>query len=117
MDGMKPFSKTAGGLQTFYRTEEEGGGRKKRVMGHRQDMEGFLDDQKRRQVDARGTFTRDGCWGTHVACIPEIVQLLWYNQYGVTVWDMSDPDMLKKVMRLLDDPEWKYLRVEQSRLT
>jgi len=117
--GFKPFSETAGGMQSFIRHEADPTSKSKgRVhFGYRQDVSDFLDAQKARQVDAKGTFARKDCWGTHVACIPEIIQLQWFSEHGVTVWDLSDPDMMKKVMRLLDDPEWRYLRVELSRLT
>lgn len=44
----------------------------------------------------------------HAASIPIGVQYEWLRRYGVNFWD---PNHKKKVMKLLDDPEWRYLRV------
>ena len=42
------------------------------------------------------------------ARIPSEVQLLWLQQYGVRAWDKNHKPAVR---RLLNDPEWRYLRV------
>jgi hypothetical protein len=44
------------------------------------------------------------------ARIPPEVQLLWLQQYGIRAWDKNHR---AGVRRLLNDPEWRYLRVGQ----
>ena len=58
---------------------------------------------------------RDGVkkgWA-HVARIPNSVINKWKIEKGV---DVFNKDHLKAVNRLLNDPEWKYLRVGTGRL-
>lgn len=43
----------------------------------------------------------------HVASIPPSIQLKWRVEYGV---DIFNKDHKEKVKRLLNDPEWKYLK-------
>ena len=48
----------------------------------------------------------------HAAHIPIGVMYEWLVRYGVNAWKYaSDPDVRKKVNALLNDPEWRYLRV------
>lgn len=115
--GFKLLSEGPTGRQTFVRAAKDAAGRTTgREVLYRQDVSAFLDFNKSRQVDAKGTFNRKGCWGTHVAHIPDIVMMQWFKDYGITAWDLSDPDMQKKVFSLLNSNEWSYLRVERSRL-
>jgi hypothetical protein len=46
-----------------------------------------------------------------VARIPLIVIAKWRNEYGVDYWS-RDPDMQRRVDRLLTDPEWAWLRTD-----
>lgn len=45
-----------------------------------------------------------------VASIPASVQLKWLKEKGV---DLYNPDHKKAVARLLDDPEWRYLKCRE----
>jgi hypothetical protein len=45
----------------------------------------------------------------HYASIPVIVQLRWYNEYGPVNWPML-PQNSKLLFRLLNSPEWRYLK-------
>jgi hypothetical protein len=38
-----------------------------------------------------------------------IVQLRWYNEYGPVNWPML-PQNSKLLFRLLNSPEWRYLK-------
>ena len=48
-----------------------------------------------------------------VARIPLIVIAKWRNELGVDYWN---PDHQDKVDRLLNDPEWRWLRTDGGRL-
>jgi hypothetical protein len=43
----------------------------------------------------------------HVASVPVSIQLKWFHEKGVAMWN---PDHKQAVARLLDDPEWLYLK-------
>ena len=48
-----------------------------------------------------------------IATIPIVVQLQWKQQYGVEVWNR---DHLPAVKRLLNDPDWRWLRTSTGRV-
>ncbi len=48
-----------------------------------------------------------------VARIPLIVIAKWRNELGVDYWN---PDHQDKVDRLLDDPDWRWLRTDAGSL-
>lgn len=74
-----------------------------------QDVEPFLDGNKARQNDEQ--YTRDGIknemW--HYARVPLVIQLRWLNEYGSKDWPMR-PGNEKLLFRLLNSPEWRYLK-------
>ena len=45
--------------------------------------------------------------GRYVASIPAAVQVKWLKEYGVNIWNK---DHGERVKRLLNSPEWRYLR-------
>ena len=47
------------------------------------------------------------------ASIPLVVAEKWRNELGV---DVLDPDHWAAVKRLLNDPEWRWLRTAEGRL-
>lgn len=53
----------------------------------------------------------DGMW--HVACIPIGVQYQWIREKGV---DVMKKEHWPAVRRLLNDPEWAYLRTNPGRV-
>ncbi len=50
-----------------------------------------------------------------VATIPMVVIDLWRSKYGIDYFD-NDPEVQKRIDRLLDSSEWRYLRTDNSRL-
>ncbi len=50
-----------------------------------------------------------------VATIPMIVIERWQRDYGINYFD-PDPEVQKRIDRLLDSNEWRYLRTDNSRL-
>ena len=49
----------------------------------------------------------------HVATIPAIIQLRWRELYGIEVWNRNHWPGVK---RLLNDPDWRWLRSSDGRL-
>lgn len=74
-----------------------------------QDVEAQLDMNKAEAND--DDFTKkgikEGMW--KYADIPVVVQERWLNEYGLENWPMR-PGNEKLLFRLLNSPEWKYLK-------
>lgn len=68
-----------------------------------QDVEPILEANKRKANDAparMGEFV-------HAADIPIVVQMEWMTKHGV---DIYDPDHTAGIIRLLNDPDYRYLK-------
>lgn len=52
----------------------------------------------------------------HVAEIPNSIVVIWKKKYNIDLMS-GDPDMKKRARRLLDDPEWKYLKSTVRKLS
>ena len=78
-----------------------------------QDVEPFLDQNKAKRDDPE--YSRNGIknemW--HYATIPLVVQMRWLNEYGMKNWPML-PQNKKLLFRLLNDPQWKYLKATEK---
>lgn len=75
-----------------------------------QDVEPILDWNK-----AARSEEQKSDWGRHVARIPNVIYLQWYNeevQRGNTTLRMYSPEFDEIVAKKLKDPEWAYLRVD-----
>lgn len=46
-----------------------------------------------------------------IASIPIVVQYQWLKRYGIT--NVFDPQYADLIKRLLNDPEWRYLRTSE----
>ena len=79
----------------------------------RQDVEPMLDANREDRLSGRDGYTpsRDL---QKVASIPNIVAEKWLREKGVNV---LLPQHRDKVMQLLDDPEWAYLRTAKGRVS
>ncbi len=73
------------------------------MLHHEQDVQPIIDANK--EADNHGGAPKGDLW--HVASIPVVVQLKWLTEKGV---DVHNPDHKQAVAKLLDDPEWKYLK-------
>jgi hypothetical protein len=72
-----------------------------------QDVEPILELNKAKQGMGRGYYAADpDMW--KVASIPLMVQFKWATEHGIT--DITDPEHWPRVQRLLNDPEWRYLK-------
>lgn len=75
-----------------------------------QDVEPFLDANKRAQNNGDGfTPSRDM---KRIANIPNVVIEKWLNELGVNVFDKNHEPAVR---RLLNDPDWRYLRTSPGR--
>lgn len=78
-----------------------------------QDVEPFLDYTRRRRNED------DGCWSPsrdmrEVAVVPNIVVEQWIHRYGINAYKPEDQP---KVLAMLDDPDWAFLRTGSGRLS
>lgn len=73
------------------------------ALVYEQDVEPVIEANKRAANDAAGPMGEM----VHVASIPVSIQLKWLIEKGV---DILNPDHKKAVAKLLDDPEWRYLK-------
>lgn len=74
-----------------------------------QDVEPILDHNKNQSNDDELTKDgiKDGMW--RYASIPNSVQIRWLSEYGMKDWPLR-PGNEKLLFRLLNSPEWRYLK-------
>jgi len=89
------------GLMTFHDYDET---EDKTFISYEQDVEPILDRNKRAQNEATGPMGDM----VHVASIPSSIQLKWLIEHGV---DITNKDHMPKVKRLLNNSEYRYLKV------
>lgn len=70
------------------------------------DVEPVIDINKRRQNDNPKGMGPSREW-QHIASVPPIIQLKWIEKYGADPFAKGNEGLL---MRILNDPEWRYLR-------
>ncbi len=82
------------------------------IITHTQDVSSVLEANKRAANDDEKTkrgIKRD--WWK-VASIPDIVWLKWKQEKGVDIFDQSHTDA---ILKLLNDPEYRYLKTTAKR--
>lgn len=78
-------------------------------LKYEQDVEPILDLNKAKQSAGRAYYAQDHeMW--RVASIPVVVQYDWMTKHGV---DVHNPDHWPRVQRLLNDPDWRYLKTAE----
>lgn len=78
-------------------------------LKYTQDVEPLLDYNKAKQSAGREYYASDNeMW--KVASIPVTVQYEWLRRYGV---DPLHPEHHDLLARLLNDPEWRYLKTAE----
>lgn len=78
-------------------------------LERRQDVEAILEDNKRQALANPSGMGASREW-QKVASIPIGVQFEWIKRYGADPLKKGNEDLLK---RLLNDPEWRYLRCSE----
>ncbi len=96
-----------GPVETWYHAQPD----RTFVIETRQDVRPILERNKTLQTANDGFDRRRDL--ARVASIPVVVQYEWLKRYGVNIFD---PDQEKAVRRLLNDPEWRYLRTSEIHL-
>lgn len=89
------------GLRTYHSYDEASD---TTSLRYEEDVEPLLDRNKARANEASGPMGDM----VHVASIPPSIQLKWLVEKGV---DIFNKDHAQAVAKLLDDPEWRYLKV------
>lgn len=89
------------GMKEWISTDEDTG--EVRIR-YEQDVQPFLDYNKEMQAD--GFDKRSDMW--HAAKIPNVILMEWAVKHGVQAWN---PEHKDGVRRLLNDPDYRYLRV------
>jgi len=93
-----------GSVETWYHEQPD----RTFVIETRQDVAAVIERNKALQTANDGfTPSRDMA---RVASIPVVVQYEWLKRYGVNIFDRGHE---KRVRRLLNDPEWRYLRTSE----
>jgi len=76
-----------------------------------QDVTPFIEANKAKQNYGNGRdYWKAGGDFRHEATIPIGVQMDWLTRYGI---DVYNPDHMKGVTRLLNDPEYRYLKTAE----
>ena len=89
------------GLKTWYEYNPENDSF---GLTYEQDVSAALDANKASQTE--GFDKRADFW--HAASVPVGIQYEWLVKHGVNMWKKEHSDGVK---RLLNDPEYRYLRV------
>lgn len=78
-------------------------------LHYTQDVEPVLDANKAKQSAGRDYYAADpDMW--KVASVPTTVEYEWIRRYGVSPLKPENQDLLR---RLLNDPEWRYLKTAE----
>lgn len=79
------------------------------TLGHHQDVTPILDQCKEAAADVWKHKQQAKDEWAHYATVPNVVALEWLQKYGVDFYS-ADPAHRRGVMRLLNDPDYKYLK-------
>lgn len=89
------------GMKTWFSSENEGD---TWHLRYEQDTSDIVDHNKSMQSESLDR--RADMW--HAAKIPIVVMMEWKNKHGIEAWNPNHKDGVK---RLLNDPDYRYLRV------
>lgn len=93
------------GIRTDYEDTEDGGFQ----LRYTQDTEPVLEMNKIKRSAGRDYYAKDkDMW--RVASIPIGIQMEWLTKFGV---DVYNPDHEHKVVQLLNDPDYRYLKTAE----
>ena len=78
------------------------------TIEHVQDVEDILERNARLRAEPQKSD-----WGRHIASIPNVILVRWMNEDGVSPLGMSSEEWGRYIKRKLDDPDWRFLRVDR----
>ncbi len=90
------------GMRTWFSSSDDDGGTW--TLRYEQDTAPVIDACKAAQNE--GWDRRSEMW--HAGHIPNVVIMEWMHRYGVNIFDKNHAPAVR---RLLDDPDYRYLRV------
>lgn len=107
----RSFGKDVWGSETFYESD----GSTARIT-RVQDVTPIIEDNKKRAQDSSHSTAgiKKGWW--HMAHIPNVVLEMWKSQGLIKDVFFTQPEDLKRVERLLEDPQWRYLKTTPHRI-
>lgn len=91
------------GMKTWFSSSDDNQGTWQ--FRYEQDCNPILDENKSTQAD--GFDKRSDFW--HAAKIPNVIIMEWMTKHGVNLYDKNHA---AGVRRLLNDPDYRYLRVQ-----
>lgn len=103
----KLLNKSWRGHETWFHADGE-----KIAIETRKDVSDVLDHNRKLRNEFNG-FRHKGAGMNHVAHWDQVHIEMWRNMYGV---DVLNPDHWDKVKQLLNDPDWRYLKVVDATL-
>lgn len=105
------------GVTTWHRHEYDQANpdKSRNVFAYTQDVEPVLEANKAERWTAKGRFTERGRIGAKLASIPAIVIEKWKREHNLDVTNLQGYEDVKKLKRLLNDPDYRYLRVAECR--
>lgn len=83
------------------------------IIYSEQDVAPFLKRNRERYANRRRKEHHKSETMNHYAEIPMIIAYKWLVEFGI---DIMNEDHAPAVERLLNDPEWKYLRTRPGRM-
>lgn len=92
----------ATGLKTWFSSSDDDGGTWN--VRYEQDTSPLIDANKSAQTESWDK--REDMW--HAASVPTVVMYEWAHKFGVEMWNPAHKD---GVRRLLNHPDYRYLRV------
>ena len=94
----------------YVRSEKKG---KWHMLSRSADLQANVDANKRQQNEGRQRFKVDGMTFERVASIPLFMVEFWRKAYGI---DIFNKDHEPAVMRLLNNPDLKYLKTTSKHI-
>lgn len=101
----KLLNKSWRGHETWFHSDGD-----KVSIETRQDVTPILELNKKLRNEFGG-YNRKGVEWYQYASIPQVIIEKWRNELGV---DVFDPDHAPAVRKLLNDPDWRYLRTTEG---
>ena len=78
------------------------------TLEHVQDVESILDRNAALRLEPQHSD-----FGRHIASIPNVILLRWMTEDGVNLLGLPGEEWGRYIKRKLDDPDWRFLRVDK----
>jgi len=95
---------TKPGMRKTYHWDHDDGG--KFVVNTEQDVEPYLERNKALQNSGWDGYDKARDF-RHIGTVPDVIAMRWLTEHGVNLYDPAHQDGVK---RLLNDPDYRFLR-------